>query len=62
MWSDRWGSDLPGGVPGAADGPALPGLSVSGDRASKVFLFPFSDSDSVVIELRMGYTLHESET
>ena len=28
----------------------------------KIFLLPFSDSDSVVIELRMGYTLHESET
>ena len=61
MWSDRWGSNFPGSVPGAADGPALPGLSVSGDRASKVFSFPFSDSDSVVIELRMGYTLHESD-
>ncbi len=28
----------------------------------KIFSLPFSDSDSVVIELRMGYTLHESDT
>lgn len=27
----------------------------------KIFSLPFSDSDSVVIPLRMGYTLHESD-
>lgn len=31
-------------------------------RLQEIFLLPFSDSDSVVITLRMGYTLHESDT